>query len=104
MTWAGTAARQLRAWKRPLLPPHPFCTPARGVGRAHTLPAAATPLLRSLPPQLGLMPCLRALIVKGNPLRTIRRPILERGTPALLEYLRDRIPTVTAAGAGQWGC
>ncbi len=47
----------------------------------------------NLPPQLGLMaPTLRVLAVDGNVLRTIRRPILERGTDALLAYLRDRIP------------
>ncbi len=58
--------------------------------------------LASLPPQLGwLAPpgpgggghgSLRALSLEGNPLRLIRRPILERGTLAVLEYLRDRIP------------
>jgi hypothetical protein len=47
----------------------------------------------SLPPQLGLMaPTLRILAVEGNVLRTIRRPVLERGTDGLLSYLRDRIP------------
>lgn len=49
--------------------------------------------LSVLPYCLGLMgPTLRSLMLEGNPLRTIRRAILERGTPALLEYLRDKIP------------
>ena len=48
--------------------------------------------LMALPPQLCLLP-LRSLLVEGNILRTIRRPILERGTPALLTYLNDRMPT-----------
>jgi hypothetical protein len=46
-----------------------------------------------LPPKLGLLePNLRHLKVDGNPLRSIRRPILERGTKALLQYLTDKIP------------
>lgn len=49
--------------------------------------------ISSLPPQLGLMaPTLRVLALEGNVLRAIRRPLLERGTDALLAYLRDRIP------------
>jgi Leucine-rich repeat (LRR) protein len=49
--------------------------------------------LTSLPPSLGLLsPRLRALSVRGNALRTIRRPILEAGTERLLQYLRDRLP------------
>ena len=46
-----------------------------------------------LPPQLGLMhPTLKRLLFEGNPIRTIRQAILQKGTPAVLEYLRDRIP------------
>lgn len=49
--------------------------------------------IATLPPQLGLMaPTLRVLALEGNVLRTIRRPLLDRGTPALLAYLKDRIP------------
>jgi Leucine-rich repeat (LRR) protein len=49
--------------------------------------------LSSLPPQLGLLSgSLRALQLEGNCLRTIRRPILEKGTAAVLDWLRDRIP------------
>lgn len=48
--------------------------------------------LTQLPPQLALMPRLRSLSVEGNILRTVRRSVLERGTPALLEYLRTRLP------------
>lgn len=47
--------------------------------------------LAVLPPRLALLP-LRSLLVEGNMLRTIRRSIIERGTPALLEYLRTRLP------------
>jgi hypothetical protein len=35
---------------------------------------------------------LRWLGVEGNMLRMIRRPVIERGTKALLEYLRDKLP------------
>jgi Leucine-rich repeat (LRR) protein len=49
--------------------------------------------LSSLPPQLGLLAgSLRVLQLEGNCLRTIRRPILEKGTAAVLDWLRDRIP------------
>lgn len=49
--------------------------------------------LTHLPPQLGFMPRLRSLSLEGNILRTMRRTVLERGTPALLEYLRSRMPS-----------
>ncbi|KAG0616095.1 hypothetical protein M758_5G090100 [Ceratodon purpureus] len=46
-----------------------------------------------LPPKLGLLePSLKHLKVDGNPLRSIRRGILEKGTNTLLRYLLDRIP------------
>uniref|UniRef100_A0A7S1SKA5 Disease resistance R13L4/SHOC-2-like LRR domain-containing protein n=1 Tax=Tetraselmis chuii TaxID=63592 RepID=A0A7S1SKA5_9CHLO len=48
--------------------------------------------LTNVPPHIGLMTNLRSLQLDGNRLRSIRRPVLERGTKALLEYLRDRIP------------
>ncbi|PNH04761.1 Leucine-rich repeat-containing protein 40 [Tetrabaena socialis] len=49
--------------------------------------------IAALPPQLGLLSAsLRSLGLEGNPLRTLRRPILERGTAAVLQYLKDRIP------------
>ncbi|KAG6421333.1 hypothetical protein SASPL_117884 [Salvia splendens] len=48
--------------------------------------------ISSLPPNLGLLePSLQVLKVDGNPLRSIRRPILDRGTKAILNYLKDRI-------------
>ena len=48
--------------------------------------------LGTLPPELGLLTGLRWLGVEGNMLRMIRRPVIERGTKALLEYLRDKLP------------
>ncbi|CAI0375997.1 unnamed protein product [Linum tenue] len=46
-----------------------------------------------LPPELGLLePTLQVLRLDGNPLRSIRRPILERGTKAVLSYLKDKLP------------
>lgn len=48
--------------------------------------------LTALPPQLALLPRLRTLSVDGNMLRTIRRSVLDRGSPALLEYLHSRLP------------
>ncbi|CAM8995310.1 unnamed protein product [Rhodiola kirilowii] len=49
--------------------------------------------ISSLPAQLGLLePNLQALRVDGNPLRSIRRAILDRGTKAILNYLKDKLP------------
>jgi len=48
--------------------------------------------LGTLPPELGLLTGLRWLGVEGNMLRMIRRHVIERGTKALLEYLRDKLP------------
>lgn len=48
--------------------------------------------ITSLPPKLGLLePSLQALRLDGNPLRSIRRTILDRGTKAILSYLKDKI-------------
>ena len=35
---------------------------------------------------------LKALTLDGNPMRGIRRDIIARGTQAILEYLRSRMP------------
>lgn len=49
--------------------------------------------LTGLPPQMGLMgPTLRVLLLEGNCIRVIRRPVLEKGTASVLEWLKDRIP------------
>ena len=49
--------------------------------------------ISGLPPKMGLLrERLRVLMLEGNPLRSIRRLILERGTAAVLEYLQSRIP------------
>uniref|UniRef100_A0A7S0YIR7 Uncharacterized protein n=1 Tax=Polytomella parva TaxID=51329 RepID=A0A7S0YIR7_9CHLO len=52
--------------------------------------------LNGLPPSLGLMGAesggkLHALTLEGNPIRSIRRAIIEKGTLAVLEYLRGKI-------------
>ncbi|XP_074523998.1 leucine-rich repeat-containing protein 40 [Halichoeres trimaculatus] len=49
--------------------------------------------LLSIPPELGLCTSLRCLSLEGNPFRTPRAAIVAKGTDALLEYLRSRIPT-----------
>ncbi|KNC96087.1 uncharacterized protein SPPG_08475 [Spizellomyces punctatus DAOM BR117] len=46
-----------------------------------------------IPPELGLCTGLRILTLGGNPFRVPRRQILDKGTDAILAYLRDRIPT-----------
>ncbi|CAL5341938.1 unnamed protein product [Camellia sinensis] len=48
--------------------------------------------ITTLPPELGLLePTLQVLRLDGNPLKSIRRTILDRGTKAVLTYLRDKI-------------
>ncbi|XP_023194680.1 leucine-rich repeat-containing protein 40 isoform X3 [Xiphophorus maculatus] len=49
--------------------------------------------LLSVPPELGLCTSLRCLSLEGNPFRTPRAAIVAKGTDAVLEYLRSRIPT-----------
>uniref|UniRef100_A0A3P8U6Q7 Leucine-rich repeat-containing protein 40 n=1 Tax=Amphiprion percula TaxID=161767 RepID=A0A3P8U6Q7_AMPPE len=49
--------------------------------------------LLNVPPKLGLCTSLRCLSLEGNPFRTPRTAIVARGTDAVLEYLRSRIPT-----------
>ncbi|XP_019051523.1 PREDICTED: plant intracellular Ras-group-related LRR protein 6 isoform X2 [Nelumbo nucifera] len=49
--------------------------------------------ITTLPPELGLLETsLQALRLDGNPLRSIRRAILDRGTKVVLKYLKDKIP------------
>ncbi|XP_021754857.1 plant intracellular Ras-group-related LRR protein 6-like isoform X2 [Chenopodium quinoa] len=48
--------------------------------------------ITSLPPELGLLePSLQVLRLDGNPLRSIRRAILDRGTKGILKYLKDKL-------------
>ncbi|XP_020144492.1 leucine-rich repeat-containing protein 40 isoform X3 [Microcebus murinus] len=49
--------------------------------------------LLHIPPELGNCVHLRTLLLDGNPFRVPRAAILMKGTAAILEYLRDRIPT-----------
>ncbi|XP_072430262.1 leucine-rich repeat-containing protein 40 isoform X1 [Chiloscyllium punctatum] len=49
--------------------------------------------LMQVPPELGSCVNLRTLLLEGNPFRNPRAAILARGTAAVLEYLRNRIPT-----------
>lgn len=47
--------------------------------------------IKELPPQLGNVTTLQFLNIQGNPIRAIRRGILEKPTFQLLEYLRLQI-------------
>ncbi|XP_048457834.1 leucine-rich repeat-containing protein 40 isoform X2 [Rhincodon typus] len=51
--------------------------------------------ISSLPYGLGNLPKLMSLLLEGNPLRSIRRDIINRGTQELLKYLRSRIQETT---------
>lgn len=51
--------------------------------------------LVTLPAEMGLMAAsLRSLGLEGNRLKTIRRALLDRGTPAVLQYLKDKLAPV----------
>ncbi|XP_077391301.1 leucine-rich repeat-containing protein 40 [Festucalex cinctus] len=60
--------------------------------RLSTLDLSNNDLL-NVPPQLGLCTTLRCLSLEGNPFRSPRAAIVAKGTDAILEYLRSRIPT-----------
>ncbi|XP_017661020.1 PREDICTED: leucine-rich repeat-containing protein 40 isoform X3 [Lepidothrix coronata] len=64
----------------------------KGMDRLGTLDLQNNDLLH-VPPELGNCENLRTLLLEGNPFRTPRAAILAKGTAAVLEYLRSRIPT-----------
>uniref|UniRef100_T1J7G9 Disease resistance R13L4/SHOC-2-like LRR domain-containing protein n=1 Tax=Strigamia maritima TaxID=126957 RepID=T1J7G9_STRMM len=49
--------------------------------------------ISTVPPELGNMTQLRTLHLEGNCFRLPRLTILDKGTEAILSYLRDKIPT-----------
>ena len=46
--------------------------------------------LNRLPGNIGVHPAIKVLNVDGNPLRSIRRPIIDGGSARLLKYLADK--------------
>lgn len=54
--------------------------------------------LSSLPPEIGLMTTLRRLVLTGNPIRTLRSSLVTGPTPALLRFLRSRLPAEEESG------
>jgi len=61
--------------------------------------------LSNLPPSMGLLPHLKSVQLEGNPMKSIRRDIMARGTVGLLKYLRsrmeeDEIAELAKSGAG----
>ncbi|CUI15217.1 leucine-rich repeat protein, putative [Bodo saltans] len=55
--------------------------------------------LSTLPAELGLFPKLTNVVLEGNPLRSIRRDVIAKGTVELLAFLRDRLPPGSVADA-----
>ena len=47
--------------------------------------------LTALPFTLGMLPHLKSLLIEGNPIKSIRRDIIARGTEGLMKYLRSRL-------------
>lgn len=55
-----------------------------------------------LPHNLGLHKTLKNLQVDGNPLKSIRRAIIDRGTAGLLQYLADKYNEEVDGGIEDW--
>lgn len=64
----------------------------KALSALYTLDLSNNDLL-SVEPELGLCTSLRCLSLDGNPFRTPRAAIVAKGTDAVMEYLRSRIPT-----------
>ncbi|NXI87459.1 LRC40 protein, partial [Rhipidura dahli] len=64
----------------------------KGMDQLATLDLQNNDLLQ-VPPELGNCENLRTLLLEGNPFRIPRAAILAKGTAAVLEYLRSRIPS-----------
>ena len=43
-----------------------------------------------VPHLLGMHKSIKAIQIEGNPLKTIRRPIIEKGAESIIKYLRDK--------------
>ena len=66
-----------------------------------TLHATTSPVdhtVCSLPPKLGSMHNLKSLSLDGNPLKTIRLAVIQKGTFEILKYLRSRIVGMYTVG------
>lgn len=55
-------------------------------------PASNTLLRVQIPAEVGRCEHLRALLLAGNPQRSIRVNLIQEGTEAVLKYLRNRLP------------
>eukprot|EP01135_Chromosphaera_perkinsii_P004493 Nk52_evm17s284 gene=Nk52_evmTU17s284 len=55
--------------------------------------------ISTLPSELGLVTSLKSLVLTGNPLKSISHEVLSKGTIALLEYLRKKIPICEGGSA-----
>jgi Leucine-rich repeat (LRR) protein len=62
--------------------------------RLHTLDVSYNEL-NAIPPHVGALPCLTGLALDGNPQRSVRQQLVQRGPAAVLDFLRSRIPEGT---------
>jgi Leucine-rich repeat (LRR) protein len=67
------------------------------LGRLTTLDCSDNELAE-IPPQLGLLP-LTDLRCGGNPQRGVRQATLDKGTAAIMEFLKSRVPSTGSAPA-----
>ena len=64
----------------------------KGLARLSTL-SLRNNYIKSVPPELGLLEQIKSLCIDGNVFRVPRQAIVQKGTIAILEYLRSRIVT-----------
>lgn len=57
---------------------------------------------QKLPNMLGLHKKLKNVSVEGNPLKSIRRPIIAKGAAGILAYLGDRYIEENDGKAEEW--
>lgn len=48
--------------------------------------------LSQIAPQISIMPNLKVITLEGNPIKSIRRDVINRGSAAILKFLQTRIP------------
>jgi Leucine-rich repeat (LRR) protein len=47
--------------------------------------------LKQIPPELGRVKTIKSIVLDGNPIKSIRRDIIGRGTMAIMKHLRNRL-------------
>lgn len=56
--------------------------------------------ISNLPCEMGNMSTLKSISLDGNPLRALRRDVVQKGTQAILKYLKSRIAAPISSTEG----